>query len=345
MQKRALFIYPNTSETYKHGGNSYIRNLVLHLSKDYTIVNKRTAIGLLDMLLKIHKCDVLYFNWIEDLPERRFGFIQIPLLYCLLFIAKLRAIKIVWFIHNNISHNNKHLFFKKGIVGLMKRHADLILSHSNEVTLDVPRQKFHVFHHPIETATPVDSKGPYQYDLLIWGTVSPYKGISEFIDFAATTPALKNYTILIAGKFHSSQYYEDVKKKKPENITVINKTLSEDELREFFSVCRYVLFTYNSPSVLSSAALCKTLSLRKEVIAPNAGSFKELGSMGLLYNYNSFSSLETLLNGLKNGKIRPVNDAALNKYIQTTTWKDFTRFLIKTINTLYEKPVRELDKV
>src|SRR4051794_16833474 len=107
--KKRLFIYPNTSETYRKGGNSYIRNLVYYLSDAFTIVNRKTSIGLLDMLLKLPKCDVIYFNWIEDIPDRRFGFLQVPVLAVILLLAKIRSIKIVWFIHNNVSHSRKHV--------------------------------------------------------------------------------------------------------------------------------------------------------------------------------------------------------------------------------------------
>ncbi len=343
--RKAIYIYPYTGETYKEGGNSYIRNLVTHLRNEYHIVNKKTAIGMLDVLINMNKSDIIYFNWIEDLPDRRFGYLQVLMLFLILVIAKLTNKKIIWFIHNNISHTKKNLVLKKAIIRLMKRYADLILSHSTEVKLDIPKHKLHVFHHPIEDNAVPASKKSFSYDLLIWGSVSPYKGVSGFVDFVATSATFKNYSILIAGRFTVDSYYEYVKERKPENITIINKTLPEEELSEIFSLCPYVLFTYNSPSVLSSASLCKSLSFRKTVIAPRTGSFKELGDMGLLYNYDSFEELETLLEKLRTGKLKPIDDAMLLNYIQRTGWDDFTKFLNKTIETtLYRRPARQLSQ-
>ncbi len=181
------------------------------------------------------------------------------------------------------------------------------------------------------------SKEPYQYDLLIWGTVSPYKGISEFIEHLTKAVGFKGYSILIAGKFNSDVYYEYIKNKKPANVTIINKILSEDELIELFATCRYVLFTYNSPSVLSSAALCKTMSFGQEVIGPDLGSFKQLGSKGLLYHYNSFPALEKLLNDLKNQKIIPIDKTSLISYIEKHSWLNFAEFLTSKLNALYYK--------
>jgi beta-1,4-mannosyltransferase len=330
--KKRLFVYPNTSESYRHGGNSYIRNLIFYLSDEFTIVNRKTTIGLLDVLLKLHKCDIIYFNWIEDIPDRRFGFLQVPLLAILLFLAKIRNIKIIWFIHNNVSHSRKRGHLKKFIVRIMRNAADVILSHSNELKLDIDRRKFYAFDHPIEQFQPVVKKPRYKYDLLIWGTVSPYKGVNQFIEYVSKAQGFNIFTILIAGKFQSEAYYEDLKNKKPVNVTLVNKILSEEELTELFSESRYVLFTYNSPSVLSSAALCKTLSLGKEVIGPGIGSFKELGRKGLLYNYDSFVSLEKLMHELETGKVKPIDKVCLARYIESVSWNNFAGFLTYTIN-------------
>lgn len=339
--KKRVYIYPHTMETYRQGGNSYIKNLVAHLSAHYTVINKRTRLGLLDVFLKLPKCDVIYFNWIEDIPDRRLGFLQIPLLLLILVIAKCLNIKIIWFIHNNISHGKSHLFFKKLIVKLMKHFADLILSHSTGIRVKVPHQKFHVFHHPIEAYRPVVSNKPYQYDLLIWGTVSPYKGISEFIEFVKNSAAFGRYRIMIAGKFQSAPYYEYIMSRKPENVIVMDKMLPEEELQDLFVMSRFVLFTYNSPSVLSSAALCKTLAFGKESIGPNLGSFKELGNLGLLHNYDSFAGLQSLLSDIESGNIKPIERSRIEAYVQHTGWSDFANFLNGAIGNLYKKQTVE----
>jgi beta-1,4-mannosyltransferase len=335
--KKRLFIYPNTSETYRKGGNSYIRNLVYYLDDAFTIVNRKTTIGLLDMLRKLPKCDVIYFNWIEDIPDRRFGFLQVPILAVILLIAKIRSIKIVWFIHNNVSHSRKHVILKRFIIWMMRNAADVILSHSSELKLQVNRKRLYFFDHPIDAQPAIVDWQPYKYDLLVWGTVSPYKGVGEFIDYVSKASSLNNYTILIAGKFQSEAYYEDLKNRKPAHVILQNKILSEEELTALFAQSRYVLFTYNSPSILSSAALCKTLSFCKEVIGPDIGSFKELGRKGLLYNYASFPSLEKLMDDLESGNRPPIDKTSLTHYIGSVSWDKFALFLSQKINATFVK--------
>jgi beta-1,4-mannosyltransferase len=255
----------------------------------------------------------------------------------ILLFAKIRSIRIVWFIHNNVSHSRKHVALKRMIIWMMRNAADIILSHSSELKLNVDRKKLHFFDHPIDAQQPLDTQKPYKYDLLVWGTVAPYKGVGEFIDYVSKARRLNNYSILIAGKFQSETYYEDLKNRKPEHVTLLNKILSEEELMELFAKSHYVLFTYNSPSILSSAALCKTLSFCKEVVGPDIGSFKELGRKKLLYNYTSFPSLEKLMDDLKSGTIPPIDKTSLTHYIGSVSWDKFALFLSQTIHTSFVK--------
>jgi beta-1,4-mannosyltransferase len=341
---KKIFIYPITKEILKKENNDYIKKLTSYLNINYTIINHATDIGLLDALLKFRKADIYYFNWIENLPEKRFGILQTALLVLLLILCKIFDKKVVWFIHNNISHNKKYLQLKKIIVKLMSLFADLIFSHSAEIKFKLPNQKLHIFHHPIKNFNPLVTTNPYEYDLLIWGTIQPYKGISEFVDFASNSKVLNSKKILIAGNFKSNDYYENILRKKNINISIENRFITEEELICLFKQSKYILFTYTSDSILSSAALCKSLSYGKEVIAPNIGSFMELGKENLIYTYSSFKELETLLQALSEPK-KMIDKNKLNNYIQETSWSAFTSFLIDQINALYLKstinPIKE----
>jgi beta-1,4-mannosyltransferase len=336
IEKKAIYLYPITNETEKEGSNTYIRQLRSYLSNDFTIVNRATSVGLLDAFAKLRKADLFYFNWIEDVPTKKFGLLQSIIFPFLLILCKLTGKKIVWFVHNNISHNNRFLFQKKVIIQLMLIFSDLILSHSNEVKLNIPKTKLLVFHHPVEPYHVLKGRGDYKYDLLIWGSISPYKGIAEFIRFAANSRFLTGLNIMVAGKFHSNDYYEMIMREKADNVSILNQVIPHDELVRLFSESRYILFTYSSSSVLSSAALCKSLSHGKEVIGPNIGSFKELGQFNLVHNFHDFKSLESLLVALKEGNVKGVPEEWIRKYAEKTTWANFTDFLRIQINNLYE---------
>lgn len=308
-----------------------MHNLIAALSQEYDIVNKQSSLGLLDLLLRLPKTDIIYLNWIEDIAGKRLAIFQAMLFFLIIFLAKAFQIKIIWFVHNNISHFKKNLWLKKIIVAALAKHADVVIAHSREVTLNIPACKFHSFDHPLEAYNPLESAHSPAYDLLIWGTVSAHKGVKEFLKFNYSSPELSAYRILIAGKFQSQAYYESLRKFLLPNIIIDNKILTEAELEEYFRTSRYVLFTYNSASVLSSAALCKTLSYGKSVIGPARGSFKDLAKKGLIYNYEDFKGLSILLEKLKDQK-NILDEAKLKKYIQANSWSCFAEFVIETIN-------------
>ena len=336
-KKKSVFLYPITKAVLREGNNDYIKQLMKHLGSDFAISNRVSGVGLLDALLKFRKTDVYYFNWVEDVPTKRFGTVQVFLLFVLLQLCKISNKKVVWFVHNNISHYKERLALKKRVIKLMTRYADLVLSHSTEVKLKLPANKLQIFHHPIEDYQPLAFTQPFRFDLLIWGKVSAYKGVAEFVQFVASSPVLRNYRILLAGKFASDAYYDEIMKNKPDNLVVRNEFITHDSLLELFLQSRYVLFTYTSTSVLSSAALCKTLSFGKEVIGPNIGSFKELGERKLIYTYDSFQGLGTLLKDLAENKRPQVEAADLRQYVQQTSWKSFSAFVIERINGLFAK--------
>lgn len=330
--KKTVYLYPFTKATLRQGGNTYIPNVMQHLGRHYRIANTQTNRGLLDVLLKMPKCDVLYFNWIEDVADKKFGALQVGLLALILAFAKMTNKKIVWFLHNNLSHRKKNLWLKKRVVALMKHFSDIVLSHSREAKVDGLKQNIQVFDHPIDDYYPIMPATRFAYDLLIWGTVSPYKGVSEFLAFNQNTTALRNYKILIAGKFVSPEYYEVIQTLKAPNVLIENKILSEDELVQLFAASQFVLFTYNATSVLSSAALCKTLSYGKTIIGPETGAFKELGSKGLIYNYNSFEELEYLLKSMEPNENNAAFQHKLQEYIHNHTWSQFADFVTTAIN-------------
>lgn len=334
---KSLYVYPLTPESLKEEKNSYVRQLLSYLGGYFNIVNGSTKLGLLDAFKKFWKTELYYFNWIENLPTNRFGRLQVGLLAALLVFCKLFNKKVVWFVHNNISHDKTHRRFKKIIVRLMAYFSDLVLSHSGEITLRIPKHKLHVFHHPIETFQPLRAAETYSYDMLIWGSVLPYKGVAEFVEHVATSPELKNHRILIAGEFKFAEYYDRVMRSKSDNVLVMNKFIAEEDLICLFAQSKYILFTYASDSVLSSAALCKSLSYGKDIIAPNVGSFKELGSEKFLFTYTSFSELETLLKELKTGSRPQIDKTALYRYIENTNWPAFASFVGEHTNNLYIK--------
>jgi beta-1,4-mannosyltransferase len=330
--KLSVYIYPITPFSYQSGSNNYILRVRELLSQDFHVVNKVTRWGIFDILFKLHRSDIIYLNWIEDVPDKRLGYLQTAVLFLILMICRITGKKIVWFIHNDISHSRKNVWIKKLILRMMTSFSDMVFSHSHELSIAPKLKDLVVYEHPVDKMRELKEPEVYTNDVLIWGSVSPYKGVLAFAEFNYLSDKLNDQKILVAGKFISDDFFREVSQYAKENIRFINRTQSDDELEELFRQSRYIVFCYRSPSVLSSAALCKSLSYGKTIIGPNIGSFKELGRKGLIYTYGTFDELADILSELKHAA-RQVDRQLIKDYIQNTSWEGFRDFLSEHFTT------------
>ena len=109
-----VFLYPFNDIQKTSMKNSYQDNFIRNLENNpIKIVNKQTKYGIFDIIAHFNKTDIFYFNFIENLPQRRFGLLQsLFFLFILLFIKIFRK-KIVWVLHNKISHSESFKIVKK----------------------------------------------------------------------------------------------------------------------------------------------------------------------------------------------------------------------------------------
>jgi beta-1,4-mannosyltransferase len=200
------YIYPNTS---RNGGltNPYIFNFIDSLEGKINFVNrnKPSESGIFDLLKYINKIHFLFLNWPEDIPDKKAGFIQTLLLLACINYLKFRKVKIVYTLHNKESHNKAKSILKKYLRKFIIRKADLILTHAREGIEIVrkisnnPNQKIAFINHPVLSKIDIKPDVEKKYDVLIWGTVEPYKGIDKFISFV-NEHQLYDIKILIAGR-------------------------------------------------------------------------------------------------------------------------------------------------
>ncbi len=92
--KKTLYLYPFTKASTQEGGNTYNLNFRKHLGAYFNIINTQTGLGLLDVVLKLPKCDVLYFNWVEEIADKKFGALQVKLLNSIIWFSKRINIRI-----------------------------------------------------------------------------------------------------------------------------------------------------------------------------------------------------------------------------------------------------------
>jgi beta-1,4-mannosyltransferase len=334
-----IYVFPNSKNLPAESRNPYISHLIESLSNKANVINKNkpSSIGLLDLLFNIHKTDVVSFNWIENIVERRGGQMQVFIFFFVIAIMKLKKGIIVYTLHNKISHSANKLFWKNWVFKSVLKYADIVLTHASEgITFahekyKVPLSKLHFIHHPVYPEGIIDfdqiPERNRDIDILIWGTIAPYKGLDLFLAYISKNELDKKYRILIAGKISPPEYVEKISAYSP-SVEIRNEFISEESLSAYMERSKNILFTYNSTTVLSSGALIRSLNSTCVIIGPNTGSFKDLAEEGLVRSFNEFEDIPSLIDSIKDQKelIQRRRD-----FINENSWEEFSEKLIQLI--------------
>src|SRR4030043_1958564 len=129
-----LYFYPKTAKVAKQSGNPYTRNFMEALKDFFTILNANdpSSTGILNSAKYLPRIDFLLLNWIEDIPDKKGGFFQSLYFIFLVHFLKAAGKKIVWVMHNKLSHYPHNLRIKKFLFNFLTARADLIITHARE---------------------------------------------------------------------------------------------------------------------------------------------------------------------------------------------------------------------
>ena len=333
-----VFLYPFNDIQKTSMKNSYQDNFIRNLENNpIKIVNKQTKYGIFDIIAHFNKTDIFYFNFIENLPQRRFGLLQsLFFLFILLFIKIFRK-KIVWVLHNKISHSESFKIVKKVLMIIMLNTSNKIITLSKEGIeygnkYTIKQRKISFFNHPVDNNLSSEINNiDKDIDILIWGTITKYKGVGDFLEFLLLNEKLNHLKITIAGKIYDSELRKKITNYKiKSNLEIIDEFITDNVLVDLHKKSKSVLFTYKGKSVLSSAALMYSLGHGANIIGPNVGAFRDLKEFNLINTYESYDDL------LKKVQINEnrVDLNKLNKFIEDNSWKNFTYNIYQILKQL-----------
>lgn len=209
----------------------------------------------------------------------------------------------------------------------MMKASDFILTHSTEGVEFAgqygskvkARTKF--LHHPLQPADFLQTSQKTT-DILVWGSIIPYKGIDLFLEYLRLTKLDMKWHIRIVGKISDLLYEEKIRAYANEKIVIENKFLNHALLKHEIASSRYVLYTYLKDSVLSSGAVMDSLSLGAKVIGPSCGAFSDLQNDGVIDTYSDYNELTSKLlapDGIPAG----IHNQKLLRFIEEHSWKSF----------------------
>lgn len=335
-----IFLTPMLSKIKSPTKNPYIDDLINSLEENgHVITNKNqfSKIGLFNIIFYLKKSDAIYFNWIEDLISTRFGFLQSIYVYFCCFIFKLMGKKIIWTLHNKISHSKEYLFFKLINTYFLLNYSDIVITHSKDGVdfskhfLKDENKNITFIHHPIynNLSKNAEKTKEFKYDILIWGAITPYKGVDKFLNYLERNNLLNKYKICILGKIKNNHLKKEILRYKSRNVEVINEFVDDKKLEGYILVSKIVLFTYTPTNTFASGSLMMSLSYGSNIIGPNVGSFKDLSEEKLIKIFNSYNDLINKIDLSLNAQ---KNDLDLvNKFIKINSWNSFGKELSRLL--------------
>lgn len=319
--RKGVYLNPYSAH-YKEAMNKYFRVLD---------TKARDVPGLSTLLLPYSfVADVFIFSWIENIRGAHAGILQFWNVCLCLFIIRLRRKKIVWMFHNFHGHGGQNRYADY-LMSYLFKHACLIICHSKAAAEYAKERAACPVRYECHPVAPLNNLAPYAgtaetNDVLIWGAISPYKGIPEFLSYEGTrTSGLK---ILIIGKCSNAELEKRIRSLCTGNIRFDNRKPDFSELKAGIAKSRYVLFPYVGGSISSSGALIDTIALGGTPVGPNVGAFKDLAEDGLCYVYDTYGGLMNILAGDKR-----IDDRTRRKFISGNTWEAFAARVARELET------------
>ncbi len=250
---------------------------------------------------------VLHLHWLDPYLKGDKTFVK--LVYCVKFLIDIlltrwAGIKVVWTVHNIVSHNSKFPRLELWTQRILVKFVDRAIVHHtaavDEITqrYKLPSSKIEVIPHghyrDVYESAINSLEARQQLGLsesgkiyLNLGMLKPYKGIEQLLQIWQDNQfILDGNTLLIAGKALDDHYGKILAKQASDtkNIILHNTFIENDQIHLYFSAADVVVLPFER--ILTSGSLILAMSYSKPVIAPRLGSIPEtLGAADwLLYD-------------------------------------------------------------
>lgn len=335
MKKNKLSIYPPYQSNLSQG-NPFVNHLHDSISDTFIHEYDYDTSAILSLLKHTFTTDVYILNWIENVVYWKFGLLRYFLVKILLQIMVWRGVKIIWFFHNIIPHQGENNYTKK-IYKFLMRHSALIVALSKDgyrylETVNI-QGKIMYSPHPFkkELLAEISNFETKKYDILIWGAISKYKGVVEFLQYLKTKALSDEFKILIVGRCKDPGYSLKLKSLLGKNIEYRNEYINDEELKVLISQSKYVLFPYLKGSVSSSGALMDSIEYGATVIGPNFGAFKDMKEENVSFVYDDYSGIVEIIKSTKS-----IDKDKARKFVEDNIWDKFGDRLSDAIVNLYK---------
>ena len=335
---KKAYIYPISGRDKTGVHNPYTDNFVKSFGKYFEFVNvgHPSYSGILDIRKYLGKIDFVFFHWIENIVDRKGGYFQMLFLISLFYFFKLKGIKTVWTVHNKISHEGTNYKLKSKLVKFLLRNCDYLIVHAKEGKIFAKefsgKDNLNIIfrHHPV-TKEFIPANTDKVIDILIWGRISPYKGIDKFLELLYDRRMENRFRILIIGKVSDESYGEKLMKYQNAGIKIINRFAEDEELEKLAMTSKIILFPYQSSSVLGSGVLMDSIVYETDILGPEKGAFADLANEKLIHSYSDYDEMISRMEEiLKSGKGIDVKKRKI--FIKQNSWQEYADYIIEKLD-------------
>lgn len=325
-----IYFYPNY-DSKQEDANPYVHNYLRSISGDVIISKNLNRVKLprgFDFLRQSFSNDAYIVNWLEDIDTFALGGVQSLMTMLGLLFIHIRKKKIIWMFHNMHPHRGE-TFWSNQIKKILYKYSSIIIAHSYEAKLYAEKhtKKTVVYKcHPVseikvsEWAYPVD-----ECDILIWGSIYPYKGVYEFLKMEEVQNS--NLKIRVVGKCKDDGLSNKILALCSGNIVFENRSASFDEIAAMCKKARCVLFPYVGNSISSSGVLIDTLCMGGVPVGPNRGAFMDLAKEGCCITYDSPKEILSKIE-----RIECIDKNKIREFCNNNSWDSFGHYVLNLIN-------------
>lgn len=235
-------------------------------------------------LLAMKGIDVLHLHWLT--PYLKGATSAVKSLYAakLLFdclLVKARGIRLVWTVHNLISHDTTTPRLEKHLSRLMAQLANRLIVHSEDARETVAQQfrvaleKITVIPHgsyaeaygpPVQRLEARARLGldPLRPVFLFFGMIRPYKGVAELLEAWRSAPDLHEHALLIiAGDARDSVLattIHNIADKAP-NVQLHMRFIGDEEIPLFFGAADWLVLPFTQSLTSGTAILAQAYGI------------------------------------------------------------------------------------
>ena len=332
MRKKRIYIAPSANR--KDGySNRYFPILKKELSAYFDVLeadNKPCLAQGLALLVNSFKADVFLLSFVETVAFQKLAFVQYLLAMLAMWIMRLRGRWILFIFHNPKPHKGENWMSKSLTITQLKL-SEAVISHSGQAA-SLAREiisrsggdpsKVHYVCHPVALTERVDARPPASdcEEVLIWGSILPYKGVLEFVSSQVIRDA--GLKVRIVGRCKDPALATKIEEavSRPSKTTFVfeNRSAGFDELAGLIAGSRKVVFPYLPGSVSSSGVLIDTIAMGGNPVGPAIGAFLDLAAEGVCFVYgDDFDLVESLRDGTD------IPEEVRRNFIEANSWSAF----------------------